>query len=97
MNTNKTLSLKSKGYYSLTVLDKDGNVVKDKSIDKTENVITYDGAYRLLFEDRLNDTLYAAIGTGSTEILRTSGGLGNESSGRSSGKNVERQSRCDRK
>jgi len=80
----------SRGYYSLAVLDADGNPRKE--IKHTDNVITYVGAFYSFFQGTgsgantpLFDNLYAAIGTGTVELTRSATELGAESSGRSGG------------
>lgn len=91
---NKSINLGSKGYYSLSVLDKDGNIKEDKSIGTVDNVITYAGAYASLISSNgtspLFSYLYAAVGTGTVERSRDSIGLGAESGGRSSGASSSR-------
>ena len=83
------LKFNSRGYYSLAVLDADGNTKKE--IKHTDNVITYEGAFSSLFvgsgtgQTPLTDSLYAAVGTGTVELTRSSTALGAESSGRSGG------------
>lgn len=88
-NINK-INLPSKGYYSLSVKDKDGNIVEDKCINNVNNVITYAGAFRALFDQELTTSYYCKVGTGTTEITRSDTSLGSalapESSNSSSGR-----------
>lgn len=86
MNQTKTLDMRSKGYYSLTVLDENGNEKPEKSVSCVNNVITFAGAFASLMTTiGPFNSLYAAIGTGSTEILRSAANLGAEDPGRTSG------------
>jgi len=82
--------MSSKGRYGLSVLDKNGKIKKEKSIDNTCNVVTYAGAYEALIADGLFGYYFAAIGTGTTELVRASTALNSESSGRSSFANAGR-------
>jgi len=79
--------LESKGYYSLSVFKEDGTEVVEKAVNKTCNVVTYNGAYTILFEKRIGINLSAVVGTGTTELTRSSTGLSNETETSSS--NVE--------
>lgn len=84
------IEMPSKGSYSLRVVNKLGEDVVEKAVKKTSNVVTYQGAYLSLFDSKLFSNLYAAIGTGSSEITRASTALGAEASGRSGGVLVTR-------
>jgi hypothetical protein len=91
MINKKALKMQSKGYYSLSVLDINGKEKQEKSVPYVGNVITYAGAYvSLIGADGPTNTLYAAIGTGTTEIVRADTGLGVASSGRSGGAGANR-------
>lgn len=79
------INLGAKGYYSLNVYKEDGSEVVEKRIKDSQNVVTYDGAYRLFFGGRMFSSMYANIGTGTTELTRTSPGLGNRFSASSNG------------
>ena len=83
------IKINSRGYYNLSVLDAEGNANKEKEIKHTGNVITYAGAFETLFYDNDNTSIfsamYAAVGTGTVELTRTSSSLGAESGGRSGG------------
>jgi len=79
--SNNTVSMSAKGYYSLSVLDNFGKVKKTKSVGNTSNVVTYVGAYQSLIASSLFAGNYAAVGTGTTEIARSSTALGAESGG----------------
>lgn len=89
MKQKNTIKIPSRGYYSISVLDKDGNEVKDKKLKSpTNNVITIAGADWSLFtgtSSNLFSNLFCEIGAGVSEITRDSSGLGQPSSGRSSG------------
>jgi len=81
--SNGNLSMSAKGRYGLSILDKNGKIKKEKSIDNNTNVVTYEGAYTALIKEGIFDSYYAAIGTGTTEIIRSVSSLGAEDSGRS--------------
>lgn len=78
-NTIKTspINLGAKGYYSLSVYKEDGTEVADKRIEASPNVVTYAGAYDIFFSNGIFGYYYADIGTGTTELTRSSSGLGN--------------------
>lgn len=78
----KKIKLEAKGRYSLTVLDSEKNVVKDKQLNNIENVVTYVGAFSFFFGDPFRD-LRAAVGTGNVERVRSDTSLGAEDPGRS--------------
>lgn len=85
------ISLGSNGYYSLNVYKADGTEVVEKRIEDSGNVVTYEGAYQLFFGNNVMfSTMYANIGTGTSELTRTSVGLGNRFSAISSGADVGR-------
>jgi len=88
--SNSSIKMGVKGRYSLSVLDKNGKIKKEKSINNTSNAVTYNGAYVSFCFSGLFDTYYAAIGTGTTEITRSSASLNNEDSGRTSGQSATR-------
>lgn len=76
-----------KGYPSLKVLDANGNVVKEKTIEPFENIITDFGKRELLFPASPSpaaffSSLYAAVGTGSIEREATSLVLSNQNGSR---------------
>jgi len=79
--SNNAISMGAKGYYSLSVLDSFGKVKKTKSAGNTANVVTYVGAYQALISSSIFSFTYAAVGTGTTEITRSSTALGAEGSG----------------
>jgi len=87
------LNMSAKGRYSLSVLDENGKIKKEKSINNNTNVVTYAGAYNSLTVNGSDifDFHYAAIGTGTSEIVRAASSLGSESSGRSDGQGASRQ------
>lgn len=66
------VKIKSKGHFSLKVLNSSGEEVVEKSLEACKNTVTYNGAYRMLFQDRLFESFRIAIGTGTTEITRSS-------------------------
>lgn len=80
------ISLGSKGHFKLEVL-RNGVVSKQTA---TDNVVTYSGAYQSFFGVLMFGALYAAVGTGTTEITRSSSALGNELA-RSGGAGASRQ------
>jgi|SRR5690554_4796728 len=92
IKTNTT-NIGSKGYFSLSVRDKEGNKINNKSIDNSPNVVTYAGAYRILFQDSsgLFGDYKAAIGTGTTEITRENTSLNNVAHQTSSTADASRQ------
>lgn len=69
MRTNE-IKLTSKGFFALSVLNKDGQPVPEKTITKSNNVVTYDGAFDMFFGTGMFAVMYAVIGTGTTEITR---------------------------
>ena len=71
----KPTNIKSRGYYSLAIKDKNGNTVKETPA--TSNTVTYFGAYALTFFTQMARTLYLRMGTGTSEIVRSSITLGN--------------------
>jgi len=84
------IEIKSKGYYSIKVLDKFGNPVEGKCIEDVSNAVTYNGAVYSLFPVGNNisyifNQLYCNVGTGVSEITRSSTSLGAEVGSRSSG------------
>lgn len=92
INTIKTepVTLGSKGYYSLHVYKEDGTEVVEKRITDSQNVVTYEGAYKLFFDDKLFSSMYANIGTGTTELTRSASGLSNRFSAPSSSSGASR-------
>jgi|SRR5690554_13490 len=72
------IDLKTKGRFSLSVMDKFGNELKEKRIEDCSNVVTYEGAYKIFFGGGTFSDYHAVIGTGVSEITRTSQGLGNQ-------------------
>jgi len=90
--SNNNINMSSKGKFSICVLDKDGKVKKEKSIGNTLNVVTYEGAYTALIKtyDSVYGVYYANMGTGTTELTRSSTSLGSAVSGNSSTDSVER-------
>ena len=90
-----TINLGAKGRYSLKVLDKNGEEVTEKRVEDTKNVVTYDGAYRMLFSQDLFDDFRARVGTGVTEINRDSTSLGNPDSNQSVGVDAARSGEID--
>lgn len=92
MKAQTRINMGSRGYYSLAVLDKDGNTIKDKSsVIPTQNVITYAGAYYSLVDYHMFGNLYAEIGTGTVERTRASTALGAAVAGRSPGVSATRE------
>lgn len=81
MNKINNINIGAKGYYKLTVLDKSGNVKKDKSTDYIDNVVSYSGAYESLIVRGIFQSYQCAIGTGTVERTRSSTSLGNLSTG----------------
>lgn len=77
----------SKGHFSISKKNSSGKVLETY---RTDNVVTYEGAFYSLTDARLTLPLYAAVGTGSTEITRSSTSLGNQSGGRSGGEGASR-------
>lgn len=91
MKATKPISVSSRGYYTVTVLNKDSKRVENKcSKVTTQNVVTDNGAYYQLFSSHLFYNLYAAVGTGTTERTKTSSALGNDVAGRSAGVGASR-------
>ena len=88
--SNGNLNMAAKGRYGLSILDKNGEIKKEKSIDNNSNVVTYEGAFQILLSIGIFNNNYAAIGTGTTEIVRTASSLGMESSGRTAGVTASR-------
>lgn len=78
------VTLGSKGYYSLNVYKSDGTEVVEKRVTDSQNVVTFEGAYQIFFEGRMFSLMYANVGTGVTELTRSSSGLGNRFSASSS-------------
>jgi len=68
----------SRGSFQLNVYKADGTEVLEKQIKKTENVVTYEGAYAALFDGNIFGGMRAIVGTGTTEITRTDTSLGNK-------------------
>lgn len=84
------VKLGSKGYYSLSVYKADGTEVEEKRVDACNNVVTYGGAYSIFFGTAMFSNYYANIGTGASEITRSSTGLGNRFNATSSGSSASR-------
>ena len=77
------IKMPSRGYYSLSKVDSEGNPRPEgcpKNI--TDNVITYEGAYNSLLQDGIFGELYCAMGTGTVERTRSSTSLDIAVSGR---------------
>ena len=78
----KPVKLKAEGSYCLSVLDKEGCVIPEKSRGKTNNVVTYQGASTLFFRDASGLDMFGdivvVVGTGTTELTRASINLGNQ-------------------
>lgn len=75
---------KIKGSFSLKVLDKDGNEIKEKRIEKTNNIITDKALARGMTVNNFNPPAYlfeypwkVGVGTGTTEIVGSDTALGN--------------------
>jgi len=81
MNINTAaVNIKSEGAFKLEVLDTEGNLVDKGLPDKIGNVVTYAGMYTLLTGSYSSGGLWGKfkhqIGTGTTELTRSSTGLG---------------------
>lgn len=76
MKNQNSITIPSKGRFSLRVLDSSGK--ETKRIDDTENVVTYAGAYHFLLasSNMLYGPAKCAVGTGSVERTRASTDLG---------------------
>ena len=85
--TNTTpIKMPSRGYYTLSKVDAEGFPRTEGCPSNTvDNVVTYEGAYYTLFAPRMFDTLYAELGTSTTERVLTDSTLGSPVSGRSGG------------
>jgi len=84
------VSFGSRGFYSLQVIDCNGNVKENKNTLPTTNVVTYAGAFYSLISSSLFGNLYAALGTGTVERTKSSINLDNEDAGRSSNDTADR-------
>ena len=74
---NKT-RIESKGYYSLGVFKEDGTEVKEKAINNVDNVVTFVGAFELLFSTQTYArALTCKVGNSTTERVRSDTTLGN--------------------
>lgn len=90
LKTN-AISMKSRGYFNIEVRDSNGSVIKQKSSKQpSTNVVTYAGAYECLINGKMFQDHFAAVGTGTQELLRTSTALGNEVTGRTAGVDIGR-------
>lgn len=79
MKIKAKLNTKTTGRFSIAVLDSEGNPVEGKQIAETNNAVTYKGAADLFTataNNDLSDYLYVKVGTGNTEITRSSPDLG---------------------
>jgi len=72
------VKLGSVGYYSLHVSDAFGSEVVSKRVDRTENVVTYSGAFSIFFEQSMFGDAYISVGTGTSEITRSQNSLGTQ-------------------
>jgi len=90
MNT-KPIKMRSRGYYSLSKRDAEGNPRTEGCPQNViGNIITYTGAEHSLLVDSLDASLYAAVGTSVVERTRDSTSLGSEVSGRTGGESASR-------
>lgn len=78
---NKPMPLKAEGRFSVSRV-KDGAEISCTPF--TDNVVTYEGAKRLFFDNSAFYSSYAKLGTGTTERDRNSLDLGNKASATSS-------------
>jgi hypothetical protein len=79
MKIKAKLNTKTTGRFSIAVLDSEGNPVEGKQIAETNNAVTYDGAAKLFTaagNNSFSDNFYVKVGTGNTEITRSSLDLG---------------------
>ena len=75
------ITLGSKGYYDLNVYKANGEEVVEKRITGSKNVVTYEGAYKIFFQSGpYAGGYYAKVGTGVSELTRSSLNLGNPDS-----------------
>lgn len=70
-----------KGYYGIAVKDIDGNIVPEKTIERSDNIVTNYGLGQCL--GRTDSGIFAAdtvvrVGTGTTEITATDTSLGTD-------------------
>lgn len=72
-----SIKLGAEGRFALSVFKADGSEVVEKRSGFTDNVVTYSGAYDIFFNDSMFGNLYASMGTGTTELTRSSPSLGN--------------------
>jgi len=88
MKNTTPINMPSRGSYTLSKVDASGNPrTEGCPSNSTENVVTYGGAFKSLFNDGLFSYLYAEIGTSSTERVRSDTALGTPDSGRTSRSN----------
>jgi len=86
MNNTTPIKMPSRGYYTLSKVDSNGNPrTEGCPSNSSDNIVTYVGAYQSLIVDSIFETLYAALGTSTTERTRNDTSLGIPDSGRSSG------------
>jgi len=88
--SNNNIKMSVKGRYGISVLDKNKKVKKEKSVNNVFNVVTYEGAYYSLIGSGLFESHYAAVGTGTTELSRSSPNLTSEVSGRTAYQDASR-------
>ena len=84
----------TKGYFNLAVKGRDNSDIINKTPD-IENVVTYEGAYTLFFENALHSSMNAVVGTGNTELTRSSAGLTTKTNTTSSGVSAPRNGEVD--